>query len=64
MGAFNMSDAGFGTSAGGRNLTAALNPMSPGGLNPQNTHLPTLAWAAIFVVAAFVLYHFVLKGKR
>jgi hypothetical protein len=59
-----MSDAGFGTSAGGRNLTNALNPLSPGGMNPANTHLPTLAWAAIIVVAAFAVYHFVLKGKR
>jgi hypothetical protein len=60
----NQSSAGFSTSAGARNLTNALNPLSPGGMAPSNTHLPTLGWAVVFIVAAFILYHFVLKGRK
>jgi hypothetical protein len=60
----NQSSAGFSTSAGARNLTNALNPLSPGGMAPSNTHLPTLTWAIVFIVAAFVFYHFVLKGRK
>jgi hypothetical protein len=56
--------AGFSTSAGARNLTAALNPLTPGGMSPKNTHLPTLGWAVVFVVAALLFYHFVIKKGR
>jgi hypothetical protein len=63
--AMSNSGAGFSTSAGARNLANGLNPLTPGGMSPQNTHLPTLGWAVVFLVAAFLLYHFVIKkGKR
>jgi hypothetical protein len=55
--------AGFSSSAGARNVTAAMNPLTPGGLSPKNTHLPTLGWAVLFVVGLFLVYHFVLKGR-
>lgn len=64
MGAYNQSDAGFSTSAGARNLVNAMNPLSPGGMSPQNTHLPTLAWAVIAIVGAFVVYHAIIKKGR
>lgn len=57
--------AGFSTSAGARNLVNAANPLTPGGMNANNTHLPTLAWAVIFMAAGFLVYHFVIrKGRR
>lgn len=56
--------ADFTTSAGARNVVNGLNPLTPGGLNPKNTHLPTLGWAVVFLVAAFLVYHFVFKGRR
>lgn len=56
--------ATFSSSAGARNVVNAANPLTPGGLNPKNTHLPTLGWAVIAVVAAFVLYHFAIKKGR
>jgi len=57
-------NAGFSSSAGARNVMAGLNPMTPGGMSPKNTHLPTLGWAVMFLVALFLVYHFILKGKR
>jgi len=57
--------AGFSTSGGARNVINGANPLTPGGMSPQNTHLPTLGWALIAVVAAFILYHaFFRKGRR
>jgi hypothetical protein len=58
------SGAGFSTSAGARNVANGLNPLSPGGMSPKNTHLPTLGWAVIAVVVAFVVYHYVIKKGR
>ena len=57
-------NAGFSTSAGARNVTNAMNPLTPGGMSPKNTHLPTLAWAVIALVVAFLVYHYVIKGRR
>jgi hypothetical protein len=57
-------NASFSTSAGARNVTNAMNPLTPGGMSPKNTHLPTLGWMVLFVVAAFLVYHFVIKGRR
>jgi len=56
-------NANFSSSAGARNAVAFANPLSPGGMNPRNTHIPTLGWAVIFVVAAFLVYHTVIKGR-
>lgn len=56
--------ANFNDSAGARNVTAAMNPLSPGGMSPKNTHLPTLAWVVIFGVIAFAIYHLVIKKGR
>jgi hypothetical protein len=57
-------NAGFSSSAGARNVTAALNPLSPGGMSPKNTHLPTLGWMVLFLVGAFIVYHFFIKKGR
>jgi hypothetical protein len=57
----DFGNANFSSSAGARNVTAALNPLSPGGASPKNTHLPTLGWAVLFFVAAILVYHFVIK---
>lgn len=57
----DFGNAGFSSSGGARNVTAALNPLSPGGMSPKNTHLPTLAWAVIFLVGAFLIYKYVIK---
>ena len=55
--------AGFSTSAGARNVVNGMNPLTPGGMNPKNTHLPTMGWVLVFLVAAFLVYHYVLKGR-
>jgi len=58
-------NASFSSSAGARNVINAANPLTPGGMSPQNTHLPTLAWAVIVVVVAIFAYHvFIKKGRR
>lgn len=57
----DFGNATFSTSAGARNAMAYANPLSPGGMNPKNTDIPTLGWALIFLVAAFLVYHFVIK---
>jgi len=54
----------FSTSGGARNAAAYANPLSPGGMNPRNTHIPTLGWAVVFVVAALLVYHFGIKKGR
>jgi len=51
----------FSTSAGARNVTNGLNPLTPGGMSPKNTHMPTLGWAVVFIVVAFLVYKYVLK---
>jgi len=56
-------NATFSASAGARNAVAFANPLTPGGMNPRNTHIPTLGWAVVFVVAALLVYHFVIKGR-
>lgn len=53
--------ANFNDSAAARSVVNAANPMSPGGLSPKGTHLPTLAWVVIFGVVAFFVYHTVIK---
>ena len=60
----DFGNASFSTSAGARNVTNAMNPLTPGGMNPQNTHLPTLGWAIVFLVAAFLVYNYVIKKGR
>jgi hypothetical protein len=60
---YDFGNAQFSTSAGARNAVAFANPLSPGGMNPRNTHLPTLGWAVVFLVAALLVYHFILKGR-
>lgn len=58
---FDYGHATFADSAGARNLVAAANPLSPGGMSPRSTNVPTLIWALIFVAAAFFVYHNVIK---
>lgn len=53
--------ASFSSSGGARNAVAFANPLSPGGMNPKSTNIPTLGWALIFVVVAFLVYHYVIK---
>lgn len=53
--------ASFSTSAGARNAVAFANPLSPGGMNPRNTDIPTLGWALIIVAVAFLVYHFAIR---
>jgi hypothetical protein len=53
---YDSGNAQFSTSAGARNATAYLNPLSPGGLNPRNTSIPTIVWAVAFVVAAYLIW--------
>lgn len=60
-GGIDFGHANFADSAGARNVIAGANPLSPGGLSPKGTHMPTLAWALIFVVVAFLLYHAVIR---
>ncbi len=57
--------ANFSDSAGARNVIAAANPLTPGGASPKSVHLPTFGWIAVFLVIAFLVYHFVIRtGKR
>lgn len=56
-------NANFSASAGARNAVAFANPLSPGGMNPRNTHIPTLGWALVFVAVALVVYHFALRRR-
>jgi hypothetical protein len=53
--------ATFSTSAAARSATQFMNPLSPGGMNPKGVNIPTLGWALIFVVVAFLVYKFALK---
>ena len=53
--------ANFGSSAGARNAVAFMNPLSPGGTNPKNTHIPTLIWAVAFIIVGLVVYNNVIK---
>lgn len=55
--------ANFGASAGARNAVAYANPLTPGGMNPKGVHAPTMIWAILFVIVAFVAYKTVLKGR-
>lgn len=59
--AMDYGAASFSSSAGARNVVNAANPLSPGGMNPANTHLPTLGWAVVAIVAAFLVYHFAIR---
>jgi len=54
-------NASFSSSAGARNAVAFANPLSPGGMNPKSTHLPTLGWVIVFGVVAFLAYHYWFK---
>ena len=62
--AYDKGNAVFSSSAGARNVVAAANPFTPGGMSPRNTHLPTLGWAIVVVVAAFLVYHVAIKKGR
>ena len=55
--------ANFSASGGARNAMAYANPLTPGGLNPKNTSVPTIVWAIGFVIVAFIVYKNVLKGR-
>jgi hypothetical protein len=48
--------ATFSASAGARNAVAFANPLSPGGMSPKGVHLPTMAWAVVFLAVAFIAY--------
>lgn len=61
MPGYDWGHANFNDSAAARSVVNAANPLSPGGLNPRQTHLPTLAWVAIFGVVAFLVYHTVIR---
>lgn len=61
---FDWGNAQMSASAGARNVIAGANPLTPGGMNPKNTHIPTLGWAVIFIVVAFLVYTKVLKGRK
>ena len=54
---YDYGHATFSASGGARNVVASINPLTPGGLSPKNTSLPTLVWAVLFIGVAFVLYH-------
>lgn len=56
--------ANFNDSAAARSMVNAANPLTPGGLSPKATHLPTLAWVLIFGAVAFFLYHSVIRKGR
>lgn len=40
---------------------AFANPLSPGGMSPKGVNIPTMGWALIFVVVAFLGYHYFVK---
>jgi len=44
-------------------MANGLNPLTPGGMSPKNTHMPTLGWAVVAVVVAFLVYHYVLRKR-
>ena len=50
--------ASFSSSAGARNAAAFANPLSPGGMSPKSVNIPTMGWALIFVVVAFLIYKY------
>jgi hypothetical protein len=54
--AYDYGHARFADSAGARNVIAAANPLSPGGMSPKGVHLPTMAWALIFAAVAFFVW--------
>lgn len=58
---YDHGNAQFSSSAGARNAVAYMNPLTPGGMNPKNTHIPTLGWMVAFLVAAFLVYHFAIR---
>jgi hypothetical protein len=60
-GGYDYGKAGFSTSPAARSALNALNPLSPGGMNPKNTHMPTLAWAIIFIIVGLVVYNKFIK---
>lgn len=60
-GGIDWGHANFNDSAAARSVVNGANPLSPGGMSPKGTHLPTLAWAIIFLVVGLVLYHAVIK---
>lgn len=60
---YDYGHANFSDSGGARNVVAAMNPLTPGGMSPKNTHLPTLAWVGLFLVAGFLIYHFAVRGR-
>ncbi len=63
--AVDFGAAGFSTSGGARNVVNGLNPLTPGGMSPKNTHLPTLGWAVIIVAVGLLVYHGAFrKGRR
>lgn len=62
-GGIDWGHANFADSAGARNVVAGLNPMSPGGMSPKGTHLPTLAWAVIFAAVLILLFNVVKKSR-
>jgi hypothetical protein len=57
----DFGSATFSSAPAARQIVNAANPLTPGGLSPKNTHLPTLAWAVIAIVVAIFLYRTVIK---
>jgi len=60
---YDYGHAAFADSAGARNVVNGINPMTPGGLSPKNTSVPTLVWAVGFAVVAFWVFSAWKKGK-
>jgi len=60
----DFGSATFSSSAGARNVVNGMNPLTPGGMSPKNTHVPTLGWAIVFIVVAFLVYKYVIQKGR
>jgi uncharacterized membrane protein YeaQ/YmgE (transglycosylase-associated protein family) len=58
----DFGSATFSSAPAARSAVNALNPLTPGGMSPKNTHLPTLAWAVIGAIVIIILYRSF--GKR
>ena len=60
---YDYGHAAFADSAAARSMVNAANPLTPGGISPRNTSIPTLIWALLFVAAAFFVYNTVFKRR-
>ena len=54
----------FQQPSGANKMVDSLNPLTPGGMNAKNVHLPTLGWVIVFGAVAFVAYHAFFRRRR